>query len=527
MTNLQVKKSNFKSFFKLKRLYSAVTFVAVLFASIAVFAQSPQIFNTSGTWTCPVGTTFVQVECYGAGGAGGAGIGTTGRVGGGGGSGSYVKKIIAVTPGLTYNVTVGTGGQLDDAITNQRGYGLPGGKSGFSGNAITPVTASGGTGGSVGNPQNGGRGVGGVLGGVYGITFPGTIAPLGGGSTAITVDNSNTTGTGLAVQGGTGGNSLSIVNQGSGYGTVAPTLNAVGATTQPTFTLFINPSVNSVASFQEDVILPGNDGGIGVSGASGASAVGATAPGPVGGAGGASVSFVADGSSTPNPGVAPGGGGAGGFTGSTGGSKYGAVGADGRVILTFPLATPTTLPVSLTNYTALLVNNQAKLSWETASESNNNRFEISRSTDNQTYITIASVKGNGNTSKKSKYLAYDATPANGVNYYKLVQIDNDGTTKELAIKALNFSLNKTSNLLVYPNPASGTVNVQVFNKNALTTAVLALVNTSGQTLLTKSVKLNSGVNTFKVDISNNVAPGQYILHLQSAEINESYKVNIK
>lgn len=526
MKNLRLKKLSSKSFLKLTNLFSAAALVGLFFTSNVMFAQSPETFNANGTWTCPVGTTFLQVECYGAGGAGGAGIGTTGRVGGGGGSGSYVKKIIAVTPGLTYNITVGTGGQLDDAANNQKGYGLPGGKSEFSGNAITPVTASGGTGGSVGNPQNGGRGVGGVLGGVYAITFAGSIAPLGGGSTAITVDNSNTTGSGLSVQGGTGGNSLSIINQGSGYTTVAPTLNAVGATTQPTFELFINPNINSVASFQEDIILAGNDGGLGVSGTSGASAVGATAPGPVGGAGGASVSYVADGTSTPNPGVAPGGGGSGGFTGSSGGSKFGAIGGNGRVILTYPATAPTVLPVSLTSYTALLTNNQAKLSWETASESNNNRFEISRSTDNKNYITVASVKGNGTSSQKSKYVAYDVNPVNGINYYKLVQIDNDGTTKELGVKSVNFSLNKLNKLLVYPNPASTTVNVQVFNGKSATSAILTLVSVSGQVSSTKKVQLAQGINTFPLDISD-TTPGQYLLNVKATNINESYKVTVR
>lgn len=73
-----------------------------------------QIFTSSGTWTCPVGVT--DVEVFAVGGGGGAGgvnwpnSGTAAAVSGGGGGGQVIKRNITVVPNTTYNIYVGAGG---------------------------------------------------------------------------------------------------------------------------------------------------------------------------------------------------------------------------------------------------------------------------------------------------------------------------------------------------------------------------------------------------------------------------------
>lgn len=185
------------------------------------------------------------------------------------------------------------------------------------------------------------------------------------------------------------------------------------------------------------------------------------------------------------------------------------------------------VPVSLISYNVKLENNKAVIRWETGSEANNNRFDVLRSTDNKNYITAATVKGNGTTSEKFNYVAYDVNPNSGVNYYKLIQIDNDGTTKELGIQSLNYTLNQTTNLIVYPNPVSEILNIQVANTKAATAATLTLININGQVSLTKSLQLSEGINNLSLDISRNIVPGQYILNVVGENIKESSKVTIK
>ncbi|RRN76558.1 hypothetical protein EIM50_24070, partial [Pseudoxanthomonas sp. SGD-10] len=98
------------------------------------------------------------------------------------------------------------------------------------------------------------------------------------------------------------------------------------------------------------------------------------------------------------------------------------------------------LPVSLINFTAQAQANQAKLSWQTAQESNNKEFIIYRSSDGINFTAIARVNGAGNSSDLKNYYYDDKSPLNGNNYYKLVQIDLNGKETELGIRVVSFEL---------------------------------------------------------------------------------------
>ena len=65
-------------------------------------------FTTSGTFTVPTGVTHILVELWGAGGGGGGGSRL--RSGGGGGSGAYVRSVVPVAPGMTYDIVIGSAG---------------------------------------------------------------------------------------------------------------------------------------------------------------------------------------------------------------------------------------------------------------------------------------------------------------------------------------------------------------------------------------------------------------------------------
>ena len=86
---------------------------SVIFVAISALllsqaeAQSPEIFNASGTFTVPTGVLSVTVEAWGAGGGGGGG---SNAAAGGGGGGAYTVKTFGVTAAQVYTVTVGGGG---------------------------------------------------------------------------------------------------------------------------------------------------------------------------------------------------------------------------------------------------------------------------------------------------------------------------------------------------------------------------------------------------------------------------------
>ncbi len=107
------------------------------------------------------------------------------------------------------------------------------------------------------------------------------------------------------------------------------------------------------------------------------------------------------------------------------------------------------LPVNFGKFTAALQNNRIKLAWNTFSEPNNETFTVYRSSDGINYIEIVrqTSKGNG----ANSYIAYDNSPLNGLNYYRLKQQDTDGTITELGDEAVNFSL-RNEEVKAWPNP---------------------------------------------------------------------------
>lgn len=136
----------------------------------------------------------------------------------------------------------------------------------------------------------------------------------------------------------------------------------------------------------------------------------------------------------------------------------------------------TVLPVELSSFEATQKNNEVSLNWTTLSEKNNKSFEIERSSSGENYVTIAEVKGSGTTHQKMNYNTVDPMPLNGTNYYRLKQIDTDGSFKYSAISSVYFEKDMP---LFYPNPANDILYLKTGEEGA---AVL-IKNVIGQEVL--------------------------------------------
>src|SRR5690606_28516311 len=100
------------------------------------------------------------------------------------------------------------------------------------------------------------------------------------------------------------------------------------------------------------------------------------------------------------------------------------------------------------------------LTWATASEYNNDRFEIERSTNGLNWSQIGSVSGMGTTQQRHEYLFTDEYPENGENYYRLKQVDFDDKYEYSPIRLVTFGSEITpdnSRIVWYPNPTSGQI----------------------------------------------------------------------
>ncbi|MCC6726981.1 MAG: T9SS type A sorting domain-containing protein, partial [Saprospiraceae bacterium] len=121
------------------------------------------------------------------------------------------------------------------------------------------------------------------------------------------------------------------------------------------------------------------------------------------------------------------------------------------VVLKAEAASP--LPVEMVDFKAVMSQGQAKINWITASERNNDGFEVQRSKDGETWEPLGFVAGKGNSTAESRYHFMDEAPLPGISYYRLLQLDLDGQHSFSDMVSIENSGAKEP-ILVYPNPFS-------------------------------------------------------------------------
>jgi hypothetical protein len=178
-----------------------------------------------------------------------------------------------------------------------------------------------------------------------------------------------------------------------------------------------------------------------------------------------------------------------------------------------------TLPVSYSSFNAYAVNNNTvNLSWVTQNETNNDRFEVERSFDEldfQTVGIIFSAEDNSNTSNSYNFND-KLSDLNGheVAYYRLKQDDIDGNYTYSAIKVVRLdsgagSVNNIS-VQVYPNPYMDNINVN-FNSNVGRPAVIRMINSAGQVILSQQTAIMQGNNNIQLNNLSSQISGVYFV----------------
>ena len=107
------------------------------------------------------------------------------------------------------------------------------------------------------------------------------------------------------------------------------------------------------------------------------------------------------------------------------------------------------LPVELIHFTAIASGDEVRSEWATASELNNAGFHVERSPDGAHFEAIAEVRGMGTTQALTYYDAVDASPLQGLSYYRLRQTDLDGSMTFSEVVSVMMDLPQ---LRAFPNP---------------------------------------------------------------------------
>lgn len=189
---------------------------------------------------------------------------------------------------------------------------------------------------------------------------------------------------------------------------------------------------------------------------------------------------------------------------------------EATVTLNFP--TSGTLPVSLMDFKGLYRDNGlVELTWVTNFEQNSDRFDVERSLDGEKWIIAGTVKAQGNSGSKVSYEYIDDAGRDRANkkdlYYRLKQVDNDGKVAVSRILVVRVYNTRTLKMVsVTPNPAKNDINVNVqLNENAFVS--MKVMNANGSAVVSKSMKVNAGSNTFILDGTSNLKPGMYVLEV--------------
>lgn len=177
------------------------------------------------------------------------------------------------------------------------------------------------------------------------------------------------------------------------------------------------------------------------------------------------------------------------------------------------LCTQTSLPVQLISFTGKRIEDQiVSLSWETAHESNNHGFEIERSTDGNTFYKIDFVPGKMETNTTYTYL--DRQAGSRLTYYRLNQLDLDGTSTRSGVVAVPAVANPVT-IAAVPNPGpqkSGHLEISGLDDF---TFELAVYNAMGQLLYQNKDMQLTEQNRIPLKIFPRLAPGFYLVKIRS------------
>ena len=178
----------------------------------------------------------------------------------------------------------------------------------------------------------------------------------------------------------------------------------------------------------------------------------------------------------------------------------------------FSIRSTTVLPIELQDFRAKIQENGILLQWQTLLEENNNYIAIERSINGIGFEEIGKIKGKGTHFQAVQYAFLDPAPVVGINYYRLKQVDFDGTTKYHQIISEEWAATQQK-LLIYPTVADSELNLSWATPLAQATEI-QISNYSGQVI--KRVTLPTGSSNWKFQTAD-LNRGYYLLSYRFQE----------
>lgn len=163
------------------------------------------------------------------------------------------------------------------------------------------------------------------------------------------------------------------------------------------------------------------------------------------------------------------------------------------------------LPIVLTRFEATANAKSVGVEWETAVESDVHYFRVERSSTGTDFKLLHEVTATSAGRGNRTYRVEDEQPANGLNYYRLITVDLDGTRHLEGVRTASFRGSNLSSPLIYPNPVSSELTVSFRG-----TAEIKIIDTFG-----RPVHQARATDIFNWQGAAGLVRGQYYLHLKT------------
>jgi len=192
----------------------------------------------------------------------------------------------------------------------------------------------------------------------------------------------------------------------------------------------------------------------------------------------------------------------------------------------YKLNSPYFIPVELTSFSASVINDRIVLNWSTATELNNQGFEIEQSTDNEKFEKIGFVNGAGTTTEQKSYTYSIKNVPSSKSFYRLKQIDFDGQFEYSNIVEVNgiaptkFTLEQN-----YPNPFNPSTRID-FSLPYESNVKISVYNLIGQKVAElANAKYNAGKHSVEFNASN-FSSGIYLYKIEAGNFTSTKKMQL-
>jgi photosystem II stability/assembly factor-like uncharacterized protein len=197
----------------------------------------------------------------------------------------------------------------------------------------------------------------------------------------------------------------------------------------------------------------------------------------------------------------------------------------GAIIRNF--SNPDVIPVELTSFSAALFGNSVKLTWKTATETNNKGYSVERKADNSAmWESVGFVNGKGTSAKTSEYSFTDVPEVAASYSYRLKQIDFDGAFDYSGIVEVNMTAPQSFALSQnYPNPfnPSTTINYSIPMTSKVSLKIFDMLGREVASLVNETKQAGNYEVVFN---ASKISSGVYFYKLQAGSFTETKKLTL-